>query len=128
MAWIAVVKQDNEGRITKFLDFETEEEALAHVAKVSDAFPDAFASEAPAGGIRDFRAERGGLVSDPIVDVLPTAHEKRVKAYKDELGEDALVDVIREVEAIVGTPKTEGFQSLVDKIDAIDARFPSDAG
>ena len=51
-----------------------------------------------------------------------------MKAYKDELGEDALVNVIREVEAIVGTPKTEGFQSLVDKIDAIDARFPSDAG
>jgi hypothetical protein len=127
MAWIAVVKQDNEGRITKFLDFATEAEALAHVAKVSDTFPDAFASEAPEGGIRDFKAERGGLVSDPIVDVLPTPHEKRVKAYKDELGDDALVDVIREVEAIVGTPKTEGFQSLIDKIEAIDARFPNES-
>ena len=128
MAWIAVVKQDNEGRITKLLDFATEAGALAHVAKVSDTFPDAFASEAPAGGIRDFKAERGGLISDPVVDVPPTPHEKRVKAYKDELGEDALVDAIREVEAIVGTPKTEKFQSLIDKIDAIDARFPSEAG
>ena len=125
MTWIAVVKQDDEGRITKFLDFATEAEAVAHVAKVSDAFPDAFASEAPEGGIRDFKADRGALVSDPIVDVEPTAHEKRVKAYKDDLGEDALVNVIREIEAIVGTPKTEKFQSLVAKIDAIDAKFPS---
>tara|TARA_Y100000593_G_C4073724_1_gene220386 strand:+ start:159 stop:536 length:378 start_codon:yes stop_codon:yes gene_type:complete len=124
MTWIAVVKQDDEGRITKFLDFATEAEAVAHVAKVSDTFPDAFASEAPEGGIRDFKADRGALVSDPIVDVEPTAHEKRVKAYKDDLGEDALVNVIREVEAIVGTPKTEKFQSLVAKIDAIDAKFP----
>jgi len=125
MTWIAVVKQDDEGRITKFLDFATEAEAVAHVAKVSDAFPDAFASEAPEGGIRDFKADRGALVSDPVVDVEPTAHEKRVKAYKDDLGEDALVNVIREIEAIVGTPKTEKFQSLVAKIDAIDAKFPS---
>jgi len=125
MTWIAVVKQDDEGRITKFLDFATEAEAVAHVAKVADTFPDAFASEAPEGGIRDFKADRGGLISDPVVDVEPTAHEKRVKAYKDDLGEDALVNVIREVEAIVGTPKTEKFQSLVAKIDAIDAKFPS---
>ena len=125
MTWIAVVKQDDEGRITKFLDFATEAEALAHVAKVADTFPDAFASEAPDGGIRDFKAERGGLVSDPIVDVPPTPHENRVGAYKNELGQDALVNVIREVEAIVGTPKTEKFQSLVAKIDAIDAKFPS---
>lgn len=127
MAWIAVVKQDNEGRITKFLDFSTETEALAHVAKVSDSYPSAFAAEAPAGGIRDFKAERGDLISDPVVDVPPTPHEKRVKAYKDELGEDALVDVIREVEAIVGTPKTERFQSLLAKIDNIDERFPNES-
>ena len=63
MAWIAVVKQDNEGRITKFLDFATEAGALAHVAKVSDTFPDAFASEAPAGGIRDFRLKPEHLSS-----------------------------------------------------------------
>ena len=125
MTWIAVVKQDDEGRITKFLDFATKAEAVAHVAKVSDTYPDAFASKAPEGGIRDFKADRGALVSDPIVDVEPTAHEKRVKAYKDDLGEDALVNVIREIEAIVGTPKTEKFQSLVAKIDAIDAKFPS---
>lgn len=124
MAWIAVVKQDNEGRITKFLDFSTETEALAHVAKVSDSYPSAFAAEAPAGGIRDFKAERGGLVSDPVVDVPPTAHEKRVKAYKEELGEEVIVDLIREVRALSAEAGTPQFEKLVTKVDAIDARFP----
>ena len=124
MAWIAVVKQDNEGRITKFLDFATEAGALAHVAKVSDAFPDAFASEAPAGGIRDFKAERGGLISDPVIDVPPTPHEKRVKAYKEELGEEVIVDLIREVRALSAEARTPQFEKLVTTVDAIDARFP----
>tara|TARA_R110000796_G_scaffold21206_3_gene62498 strand:- start:4959 stop:5336 length:378 start_codon:yes stop_codon:yes gene_type:complete len=124
MAWIAVVKQDNEGRITKFLDFATEAGALAHVAKVSDTFPDAFASEAPAGGIRDFKAERGGLISDPVIDVPPTPHEKRVKAYKEELGEEVIVDLIREVRALSAEARTPQFEKLVTTVDAIDARFP----
>lgn len=124
MAWIAVVKQDNEGRITKFLDFATEAGALAHVAKVSDTFPDAFASEAPAGGIRDFKAERGGLISDPVIDVPPTPHEKRVTAYKEELGEEVIVDLIREVRALSAEARTPQFEKLVTTVDAIDARFP----
>jgi hypothetical protein len=124
MAWIAVVKQDDEGRIVKFLDFATEAEALAHVAKISADYPDAFASAAPAGGVRDFKGVNGGLVSDPVIDALPTPKEKRSKAYKAELGDDVLDDLIREVRALAAAPVTPQFGELVAKVDEIDARFP----
>tara|TARA_R110000824_G_scaffold69297_3_gene178625 strand:- start:13501 stop:13737 length:237 start_codon:yes stop_codon:yes gene_type:complete len=62
--------------------------------------------------------------SDPVVDVPPTAHEKWVKAYKEELGEEVIVDLIREVRALSAEARTPQFEKLVTTVDAIDARFP----
>jgi len=65
MNFIAIVSFDIDGRITKFAEYDTDADALAHVARVIRNFPNAFAAPNPGGGWWSWRVVAGILVSDP---------------------------------------------------------------
>lgn len=131
--WIAVVDQTPDGRVAKFLNFDREADARAHVARVSERFPAAFAAEIT-GGVLDWRVAGDALVLDPPPATrAPNYRDKRKAAYIAELGSvpeftetvgDVLDDLIREVRALAVAPATPEFAALVAKVDAIKARFP----
>lgn len=132
--WVAVVDQTVDGRIAKFSSFNRQADAQAHVDRVADRFPSAFVAEAPEGGVPDWKVVDGALVHEPIPAREPSRREKLKNAYIMELGEtpgdvietigDVLDDVIREVRALAAAPATPEFKALIDKVDAIKARFP----
>lgn len=54
MAHLAIVKVDGNNRVQNYQVFGTEAEALAHVARVIGAFPDAYAAADPGGNYTDW--------------------------------------------------------------------------
>lgn len=60
---IVVVAWTAENRLAKYQDYLTETEALAHVARVADDFPDAFTALHPGGGPGDW-------LIDPVAKML----------------------------------------------------------
>lgn len=50
MQYLAIVAWTATFRLAKYQDYETEAEAVAHVARVVDKFPDAFVVPHPGGG------------------------------------------------------------------------------
>lgn len=65
MNYIAVVKVEA-GRLAKFAAFDDAAAAEAHVARVLDRFPQAYAAPRPAGGPRDW-------LCDPVAKTLTYA-------------------------------------------------------
>ncbi len=57
MIYLAVVSWDADFRITKYQDYSTEAEAVQHVTRVVANFPDAFVSEDPGGGFRNWKID-----------------------------------------------------------------------
>ena len=118
---MARVKMTGQGELVPYTDAEEAEadardEATAAAKTAADA-------AAPMNAWLAAMAETDSFMSR-VVDVPPTAHEKWVKAYKEELGEEVIVDLIREVRALSAEARTPQFEKLVTTVDAIDARFP----
>lgn len=73
--FIAVVAWNGSNRITKFMDFNTQPEAAAHVAAHAGKYPAAFVAARPEqGGYRDWLVDglAGTLGYDPPATVYPT--------------------------------------------------------
>jgi hypothetical protein len=80
--FIAVVDWDGAtGRVGKFQDFDTEEEASAHVerARENNKWPLAFVAESPGGGWAGLKViSVGELASEapPVVEQPPTVEDR----------------------------------------------------
>lgn len=61
--YVAIMKWDADGRVSKYQPFEIEAEATAHAARFADDFPQAFGVLAPAGDARDW-------IADPVAKTL----------------------------------------------------------
>lgn len=87
--FIAVVDWTAETRIAKYLDFETEAEAQAHVTRVKASYPNAFVAPSPGGGFADWLVGAGTLSyspppEPPPVKLLPTDAEVVTRALMDK--------------------------------------------
>ena len=83
MAYIAIVTFDKIGRATKWQEYETEADALAHVDRVQQTFLEAYAAINPGGGYRDW-------LCDPIAKTI-TFDPLPIKPPPPDL--DAALDV-----------------------------------
>lgn len=63
MTHLAVVAWDADNRVAKYQDYATKTDAAAHVARVSDIYPNAFVAPDPGGGFEDWRI-------DPVAKTL----------------------------------------------------------
>lgn len=88
--FIAIVDWDGKtGRVVKFRDYDTEEEALAHVARAQkdNKWPLAFASRSPGGGWPALKVVRvGELTSEELPPVvISLTIEERLAAVEARL-------------------------------------------
>lgn len=66
--FIAVVAWTLDNRVSKFMDYTTQEEAEAHVTRVLATYPAAFFALSPGGGPRDWVVSGKTLLLTPIID------------------------------------------------------------
>ena len=60
MAFVAILAGDAESRVAKYQEFDTLQEAQAHVVAVRGDYPDAFATSAPDSGWYHWRVNFAG--------------------------------------------------------------------
>jgi len=100
--FVAIMAWDGDNRTAKYLDFNTLAEAEAHVAAFIGRFPNAFATDTPAGGPRDWVVSGKTLSSQPLppapVRPDPPTLEDVYNALRDKLqgksGDDAALTAI----------------------------------
>lgn len=68
MKHLAIIAWTDENRIAKFQDYTTAAKAAAHVRRVRDQYPDAFATTSPNGILQDWRVDPATktLTLDPL--------------------------------------------------------------
>ena len=78
-AFLAIVAATPAGRVAKYQDFDTSEEAAAHVEFVKAAFPDAFSVANPGSGFGDWLIDMANgtvvLEAPPSVPSIPSREE-----------------------------------------------------
>tara|TARA_R110000868_G_scaffold176513_2_gene414227 strand:- start:1325 stop:1723 length:399 start_codon:yes stop_codon:yes gene_type:complete len=86
MTHLAVVKVNAQGRIEKFQEYDSQAEANAHVTRVLETFPLAYAVARPAGGPSAWLCDTAAktAIYDPLPPSPPTQDEidsAAAKAY-----------------------------------------------
>jgi len=79
MTYTAIMKIED-GRVAKLADFETQEEAEAHVGKFAERFPDAFVVVTPDAPNRDWKITNGSVTIEP--EIIPVEKDL-VNAERD---------------------------------------------
>ena len=86
--FLAIMKTEPDGRVAKFLDFEIEADALAHVEAFKDTYPDAFVVN-HVGDILDLVCDKVAktveVVARPVPVILPSANELRLQDIEARL-------------------------------------------
>lgn len=83
--YTAIMKVGSDGRVAKFLDFETQVEADAHVAEFAGTYPDAVTVETHAAPIQHWRVSNGAVSVEapaPTLADINVEHGRRILAGK----------------------------------------------
>ena len=95
MAYIAMVRVNSSGRVEKFQDYPTQEEAKAHVRRMIGRFPTAYSAPHPGGGSGEWLCDVDAktIVFDPIPPLPPQSDSE---AYDELMSQpDTLSKLIR---------------------------------
>ena len=95
---ISVVAWTADGRISKYREFATKAEADAHVASVSARFPGAFATEYPAGPVREWKIDP--LAKSISLEPVVLTQEEVLREKMSELHRTDL-NLIRAIEDVI---------------------------
>ena len=81
-AFLAIVDANPAGRVAKYQDFDTSEDAATHVEFVKDSFPDAFSVANPGGGFGNWRINMANrtIAIDPPPPVPPVPSREEILA------------------------------------------------
>lgn len=115
MSYIAVVDWDNLNRIEKFQEYETEADALLHVARVIGTFPNAFSILRPNSGQRDW-------LVDPIAKTLSVSVPSRVlvelkRAKRSAFRDETIVRMSAQVSAWNSFDRVDFLLSISNMLD-----------
>lgn len=99
-SFVAIMNVTPEGRVAKYADFETEQEAIDHVDQFSDEWPNAFPHAAIQGSLQYWKA-------DPVAKSLTfepdsTELDQKVKRAIKEYGNGLINDFMAEAQFDIG--------------------------
>ena len=106
--FLAIVKVEN-NRITKFQEYQDQQDADAHILRVKDNYPAAFVYDNAAGvALRDLSVNGQTVTVVPFVDRIPTDEERIDRAFpKTDMAHvifEALFELGNRIQVLEGKP------------------------
>ena len=115
MTHLAIVAWGATNRVTKYQNYPTEAEAVAHVARVLVDFPSAFTAPDPGGGPRDWLVDP---VAKTLSVLVPSSVLIASKATKrDEFKAEAIIRMAAQVPAWNSFARIEFLLSISNMLD-----------
>ena len=110
MSFVAIMAATPENRVAKYMDFVTEPEAVAHIARFTGPYPDAFVVSEPAGPISHWLVDMVAktlVISPPPPPDFDTIDQATVDRLLLESGvlralAKALFQVVNDVRVLKG--------------------------
>lgn len=115
MGYLSITKVSASGAVEKYLPFEKQAEAVAHVASMVGQFPKAFAAPDPGGSFRDWTA-------DPVAKTVvyaPKPVDRNIAIRKQIQTLEQSVTQRRLREAIRTAPGKQWLETVDDQIVAL---------
>lgn len=132
MTHLAIVKVSPAGRIEKYQDYPTEVEALAHVDRVKEKFPAAYAALHPGGSFTDWLCDpiaKTAVLSPPPPPPNPTIISYEAFQGRFTAAEmDAVTKFVDAVDLVTGESKRPRLKQALarswakNNVDLADAR------
>lgn len=120
--FIAILDYDENKRVTKFLEFGSENAANVHADKYRARFPKAFVTVAPNGGVQSWLVDDADAQNKTLSSVPPVADPLTTQEQINELKAQITPDRMREAVIDKGGVGLKWLSDIDAEIDALIAQ------